>query len=100
MAMVSVPESISLESKLAIGRILTWASTMEGGSKSCRIWTYYRLPEPKGLSAAELDIIFEDGVSARNFRKVQVDAFARGNMKGEEEDARVTDAVPATSEKM
>ncbi|KFY68782.1 hypothetical protein V498_10571 [Pseudogymnoascus sp. VKM F-4517 (FW-2822)] len=57
---------------------------------SVLIWSYFRLPEPKGLSAAELDILFEDGVSARNFRKVEVDAFARGNMKAEE-DARVTD---------
>jgi SP family general alpha glucoside:H+ symporter-like MFS transporter len=67
---------------------------------SALIWSYFRLPEPKGLSAAELDILFEDGVSARNFRKVQVDVFARGNMKGEEEDARVADAVPVTSEKV
>ena len=38
-------------------------------------WTYFRLPEPKGCSAAELDLLFERGVSARHFRNAQADPF-------------------------
>ena len=39
------------------------------------IWAYYRLPEAKGLSAGELDILFEKKVPARKFHEVQVDEF-------------------------
>ncbi|KAF3904066.1 hypothetical protein ABW20_dc0109632 [Dactylellina cionopaga] len=41
----------------------------------CFVWTYFRLPEPRGLSPAELDILFEGKVSARKFHTVHVDAF-------------------------
>ncbi|OBT83370.1 hypothetical protein VE02_08366 [Pseudogymnoascus sp. 03VT05] len=67
---------------------------------SALVWSYFRLPEPKGLSTTELDILFEDGVSARDFRKVHVDPFERGNNKGEAEDARVAIAASATTEKV
>lgn len=36
------------------------------------IWTYFRLPEPKGRTYGELDILFENRVSARNFSKTDV----------------------------
>ncbi|RYO81977.1 hypothetical protein DL766_003478 [Monosporascus sp. MC13-8B] len=39
------------------------------------VWAYSRLPEPKGLSPAELDMLFEQRVSAHKFRKVHVDPF-------------------------
>ncbi|RYP49478.1 hypothetical protein DL768_004837 [Monosporascus sp. mg162] len=39
------------------------------------VWAYFRLPEPKGLSPAELDMLFEQRVGAREFRKVHVDPF-------------------------
>ncbi|KAK9240072.1 general substrate transporter [Lipomyces kononenkoae] len=39
------------------------------------VWTYFRLPEPKGLAYSELDILFERRVSARNFRSTPVDPF-------------------------
>jgi SP family general alpha glucoside:H+ symporter-like MFS transporter len=41
------------------------------------VWTYFRLPETKGLGLSEMDVLFEQGVSARRFREVQVDAFQR-----------------------
>uniref|UniRef100_A0A0D6QRE2 Major facilitator superfamily (MFS) profile domain-containing protein n=1 Tax=Araucaria cunninghamii TaxID=56994 RepID=A0A0D6QRE2_ARACU len=44
------------------------------------IWTYFRLPEPKGLTYAELDVLFENGVSARKFRKVEVDPYRSDNL--------------------
>jgi SP family general alpha glucoside:H+ symporter-like MFS transporter len=36
----------------------------------CYIWCYFRLPEPKGLTYLELDLLFEKKVSARKFRKI------------------------------
>jgi SP family general alpha glucoside:H+ symporter-like MFS transporter len=44
-------------------------------------WTYFRLPEPKGLSAGEIDVLFEQKVSARNFSKVKADPFRSTNLK-------------------
>lgn len=44
------------------------------------VWTYFRLPEPKGLTYAELDVLFENKVSARNFRKVEVDPWRSDNL--------------------
>ncbi|KAF2183967.1 maltose permease MAL61 [Zopfia rhizophila CBS 207.26] len=41
----------------------------------CIIYTYFRLPEPKGRSFAELDLLFERGVSARKFASTNVDVF-------------------------
>ncbi|ESZ92035.1 MFS alpha-glucoside transporter [Sclerotinia borealis F-4128] len=41
----------------------------------CIIYTYFRLPEPNGRSFAELDLLFERGVSARNFASTKVDVF-------------------------
>jgi len=41
---------------------------------SC-IWVYFRLPEPKGRTYAELDVLFEKRVSARKFAKTKVDPY-------------------------
>lgn len=41
----------------------------------CIIYTYFRVPEPKGRSFAEMDLLFEQGVSARKFASTQVDVF-------------------------
>lgn len=41
----------------------------------CLVWTYLRLPEPKGRTDAELDFLFERGVSARGFASAVVDVF-------------------------
>lgn len=41
----------------------------------CLTWTYFRLPEPKGRSYAEIDLLFEQKVSARKFKEAVVDAF-------------------------
>jgi len=45
------------------------------------VWSYFRLPEPKGLSAGEIDVLFERGVSARNFSKIKADPFRSTNLK-------------------
>lgn len=41
----------------------------------CIIYTYFRVPEPRGRSFAELDLLFEHGVSARKFATTEVDVF-------------------------
>ncbi|KAJ7087979.1 sugar porter family MFS transporter [Mycena belliarum] len=41
----------------------------------CIIYTYFRVPEPQGRSFAELDLLFEKGVSARKFATTDVDVF-------------------------
>ena len=41
----------------------------------CIIYTYFRIPEPRGRTFAELDVLFEKRVSARNFSTTQVDVF-------------------------
>ena len=58
------------------------------------VWTYFRLPEPKGLTYAELDVLFENKVSARKFRSVQVDPYRSDNLvvtqdEGSGEDEKV-----------
>ncbi|KAJ7144017.1 MFS transporter [Mycena epipterygia] len=41
----------------------------------CVVYTYFRVPEPQGRSFAELDLLFEKGVSARKFASTSVDVF-------------------------
>jgi len=55
---------------LAIG--FFWAAT----AFIIMVWTFFRLPEVKGRTYEELDILFEDRVSARKFSKTHVDAYA------------------------
>lgn len=45
------------------------------------VWTYYRLPEPRGLSAGEMDVLFEQQVPARRFHAVKVDEFRTDRLK-------------------
>ena len=40
-----------------------------------QIYTYFRIPEPAGRTFAELDLLFERGVSARKFATTDVDVF-------------------------
>ncbi|QKX54108.1 uncharacterized protein TRUGW13939_01191 [Talaromyces rugulosus] len=41
----------------------------------CIVYTYFRVPEPRGRSFAELDVLFERKVSARKFAETEVDVF-------------------------
>ena len=52
----------------------------------CLSWTYFRLPEPKGRTCGEINILFQGHVPARKFRETVVYEFsedmldqARGN---------------------
>ncbi|KAM0790380.1 hypothetical protein ACM66B_003262 [Microbotryomycetes sp. NB124-2] len=42
----------------------------------CFVWSYFRLPEAKGRTYGELDVLFEQRVSARKFSKTAVDQFS------------------------
>ena len=46
-----------------------------GNCAVCFVWAYFRLPEPKDRTYAELDMLFDQGVSARRFSTTQVDPF-------------------------
>ncbi|CAK7207521.1 hypothetical protein SEUCBS139899_010331 [Sporothrix eucalyptigena] len=39
------------------------------------VYHYFRLPEPSGRSFAEMDLLFERGVSARKFKSTDINAF-------------------------
>lgn len=41
-------------------------------------WAYFRLPEPKGLTYLELDILFQKRAKARKFRELQVNLASTG----------------------
>jgi len=41
----------------------------------CLIWTFFRLPEPKGRTYGEMDILFENRVSARKFATTDASQF-------------------------
>jgi len=41
----------------------------------CVVWSFFRLPEPKGRTYAELDVMFEQGVPTRQFKDAIVDPF-------------------------
>lgn len=49
-----------------------------GTAVLCFFWCFFRLPEPKGLSYLELDILFEKKAKARKFRELQVHLESAG----------------------
>lgn len=51
-----------------------------GSSLLCALWTYWRLPEPKGRTYGELDVLFAKKVPARKFKSTVVDQFAGAAM--------------------
>ncbi|GAM86433.1 hypothetical protein ANO11243_044470 [Dothideomycetidae sp. 11243] len=49
-----------------------------GSISLCIVWTYFRLPEPKGRTYGELDVLFEQKVPARKFSSTFVNQFGEG----------------------
>ncbi|CAI7664481.1 unnamed protein product [Penicillium glandicola] len=49
----------------------------------CLVWSFFRLPEPKGRSYAELDILFENKVRTREFPSAKT-GLVQSELKGEE----------------
>ncbi|KAJ5288238.1 hypothetical protein N7478_003924 [Penicillium angulare] len=60
----------------------------------CFVWSLYRLPEPKGRTAPELDILFEKQIPARKFSKLNVTPFRSNNFE------IISDSTVLTEEKM
>lgn len=58
------------------------------------IWQYFRLPEPKGRSYLELDILFEHQIPARQFKHTPVDTTHAGTL-----DIREKEMNDSSSEK-
>ena len=52
--------------------ILQTAFFAAGMNTLALIWIFFRLPEPSGLSYAEIDKLFEERVGARSFQKHKV----------------------------
>lgn len=48
------------------------------------VWIYFRLPEPKGRTYAELDILFHNKVPARKFAATTTTLFHGNTLKGEQ----------------
>ncbi|TLD19585.1 hypothetical protein PspLS_09582 [Pyricularia sp. CBS 133598] len=51
-----------------------WAGT----AALSAVWVFFRVPEPKGRTYAELDVLFEQGVSARKFASTKIDPYGNG----------------------
>ncbi|PVH71672.1 general substrate transporter [Cadophora sp. DSE1049] len=51
---------------------LFWA----GSTLACIIWIYFELPEPKGRTYCDMDVMFDHGISARKFSKTNVPELA------------------------
>ncbi|KAF9886286.1 hypothetical protein FE257_011899 [Aspergillus nanangensis] len=52
-----------------------------GTNLICNIWCWFRLPETKDRTFGEIDLLFENGVSARKFKYTKVDEFSHQNME-------------------
>ena len=48
------------------------------------VWVYFRVPEPKGRTYAELDMLFEQKTSARKFAQTEVNPFTAEATGGKE----------------
>jgi len=46
-----------------------------GSCLLCIVWIFFRLPEPKGRTYGEMDVLFEQGISARKFKSTKLDIF-------------------------
>ncbi|GAA5890472.1 hypothetical protein JCM8208_004884 [Rhodotorula glutinis] len=62
---------------------LNWGAKMgffwAGLCGICALYTYFRVPEPRGRTYGELDVLFHNRISARKFASTTVDQFAQSN---------------------
>jgi MFS transporter, SP family, general alpha glucoside:H+ symporter len=63
----------------------------------CFVWTYFRLPEPKDRTYGELDVLFEQKVSARKFKSTVVEKLGAPESDGEgKNEGVVVDTIEKT----
>lgn len=67
---------------LTCGKAWNWGAKAglfyAGTNILCLVWCFFRLPETKGLLFGEIDLLFDNKVSARKFKCTKVDQFAHG----------------------
>jgi SP family general alpha glucoside:H+ symporter-like MFS transporter len=67
-----------------------------GTCGACFVWAFFRLPETKGRTYEELDLLFARKISARKFSRCVVDVYANDNdvlvMKDSKKEARIAEA--------
>ncbi|GAA6059559.1 hypothetical protein JCM10212_000615 [Sporobolomyces blumeae] len=56
-----------------------------GANVLCIAWCYFRLPETKSRTYAELSVLFDDRVPARKFGTTAVDLYGRGDKLDKQE---------------
>jgi SP family general alpha glucoside:H+ symporter-like MFS transporter len=56
-----------------------------GNCGLCFLWAYFRLPEPKGRTYAELDVLFDQRVPARKFAQTEVNPYELSSNDSQEE---------------
>lgn len=68
----------------------------------CFAWAFFRLPEPKGRTYGELDVLFEQRVSARKFAGMKIDpaAVAEQIIQADEKKLAFKESTPATVERV
>lgn len=59
----------------------------------CFVWVFFRLPEPKGRTYGELDIMFERRIPARKFAQTKIDTVNEGRRILKEADIPVVETV-------
>ncbi|KAH7471259.1 Maltose permease [Fusarium oxysporum f. sp. matthiolae] len=59
-----------------------------GNCALCFVWAYFRLPEPKDRSYAELDMLFDQGVSVRKFATTYVNPYETERRSGQDSDSK------------
>lgn len=59
----------------------------------CFVWSFFRLPEPRGRTPTELDILFEKKISARKFSEFEVTPFRSNNFEVVSETAALTEKL-------
>jgi len=59
----------------------------------CFTWAYFRLPEPKGRTYGELDVLFENKVPARKFAVIPIDQYSSNYPKPVVDGSSPTDGM-------
>jgi MFS transporter, SP family, general alpha glucoside:H+ symporter len=62
-----------------------------GATLLCFVWCYYRLPEPKGLTYLELDILFENNAETKKFKMLQRQLAETGSFSVGRQGSSATD---------